>query len=223
MSVQFGKKLPPTDKVYFEFRLPGQVSSVRLSGQVVWQDWNARAGIQFVDVPKFSRRLLGEFLGGSLASASQKKAFSAVTVQMEELLPFTPVAVGVEVEDQPKSEPGEGAALAGSGPDNRRGQTRYACRLGAEVYYTGQKVPHHCCLTDLSPGGCYLEVPLPFPKGTSVEITVRTYDLKLKVGGKVQTSHPGYGMGVVFELETKHECDQVQKLTDVVAANVSDQ
>src|SRR3954462_10022590 len=52
MAVLFGKKLPPTSKVYFQFTLPGQKSAVRLSGQVVWQEWNGRAGVQFVDVPK---------------------------------------------------------------------------------------------------------------------------------------------------------------------------
>ncbi|MGA8201055.1 MAG: PilZ domain-containing protein, partial [Candidatus Sulfotelmatobacter sp.] len=45
MAVNFGKRLPPTCKVYFQFQLPGQTANVRLSGQVVWQDWNGRAGI----------------------------------------------------------------------------------------------------------------------------------------------------------------------------------
>ena len=80
-------------------------------------------------------------------------------------------------------------------PNNRRPQVRYACRLGAEVYRTGTSVPNHCCLTDLSSGGCYLEVPLPFPQGSSIEIVVRTYEMKLRLRGTVQTSHPGYGMG----------------------------
>src|SRR5271166_6603896 len=62
MGVNFGKKLPPTCKVYFQFQLPGQMANVRLSGQVVWQDWNGRAGIQFVDVPQGSRRFLQEWL-----------------------------------------------------------------------------------------------------------------------------------------------------------------
>ncbi|MGC2773620.1 MAG: hypothetical protein WA232_18135, partial [Candidatus Sulfotelmatobacter sp.] len=35
MGVNFGKKLPPTCKVYFQFQLPGQMKNVRLSGQVV--------------------------------------------------------------------------------------------------------------------------------------------------------------------------------------------
>jgi len=63
MSVQFGKKLPPLGKVYFQFRLPDQTLSIRLSAKVMWQDWKGRAGLQFVDVPKASRRLLDDFLG----------------------------------------------------------------------------------------------------------------------------------------------------------------
>jgi hypothetical protein len=105
-------------------------------------------------------------------------------------------------------------------PGDRRDQTRHACRLGAEVYRTGITVPNHCSLTDLSPGGCYLEVHLPFPKGTSVEIIVRTYSLKLRLRGKIQTSHPGYGMGVAFELETEDDCREVQKLLDFVVATM---
>src|SRR5262245_29826315 len=56
MAVMFGKKLPPTSKVYFQFKLPGQVNNIRLSGQLVWQDWNGRGGVQFIDVPRSSRR-----------------------------------------------------------------------------------------------------------------------------------------------------------------------
>jgi len=111
------------------------------------------------------------------------------------------------------------AALADA--DNRRSQARYSCRLGAEVYRTGSNVPNHCCLTDLSAGGCYLEVSLPFPSGSSVEILVRTYEMKLRLRGSVQASHPGYGMGVAFELKTKEERENVKKLTDFVAATTS--
>jgi CheY-like chemotaxis protein len=220
MSVLLGKKLPPTNKVYFQFQLPGQKSSVRLSGQVMWQDWNGRAGIQFVDVPKASRRLLTDYLSATLPKAAEP--FPAITVEMEEPFLPEPVPVGAEPQREAaavtRSADSEAGARLRSEPDNRRGQTRYACRLGAEVYRTGIPVPNHCCLTDLSSGGCYLEVPLPFPTGTSVEITVRTYEMKLRLRGTIQASHPGYGMGVAFELKTKDERDQVKKLTDFVAS-----
>jgi hypothetical protein len=37
--------------------------------------------------------------------------------------------------------------------------------------------------------------------------------------GTVQASHPGYGMGVAFELKTKEEQANVNKLTDFVASS----
>jgi CheY-like chemotaxis protein len=221
MSVQFGKKIPPTNKVYFQFQLPDQASSVRLSGQVLWQDWNGRAGIQFVDVPKFSRRLLTDFLKAHAPRTSRQSAVSAVTVEMEE----PPLAVGMGAPSGGNAqEKVVGAAISAhviADPGDRRDQTRHACRLGAEVYRIGITVPNHCSLTDLSPGGCYLEVHLPFPKGTSVEIIVRTYSLKLRLRGTIQTSHPGYGMGVAFELETQDDCREVQKLLNFVAATAN--
>jgi hypothetical protein len=224
MSVTFGKKLPPTSKVYFQFKLPGQSSSVRLSGQLVWQDWNGRGGVQFVDVPKTSRRLLDEFLGANLPKEGDRE-FSNVTVEMEEPLQLETVSVAEQTHGKALHDAtavqetvSQSAGSADVDANNRRSQTRYNCRIGAEVYRTGIAVPHHCCLTDLSSGGCYLEVSLPFPTGSSVEITVRTYELKLRLRGTVQASHPGYGMGVAFELKTKEEQSNVKQLTDFVAS-----
>ncbi len=218
MAVQFGKRLPPVSKVYFQFKLPEQSSSIRLSGQVIWQDWKGRAGVQFVDVPKTSRRLLTDFLSAHLPRDSKREPFPGVTVEVEEPLQLATVSVAEQTHgswDAQRAAQKQAASAAVA--DNRRAQTRYACRLGAQVFRTGIAVPHHCCLTDLSSGGCYLEVLLPFPMGSSVEIVVRTYEMKLQVRGTVQASHPGYGMGVSFELKTKEEQGNVQKLIDFVA------
>lgn len=237
MSVRFGKKVPPTGKVYFQFQLPEQKSTVRLSGQVVWQDWNGRAGIQFVDVPKTSRRLITEFLDANLpkgsdessgdiveveVASSQQKQLSNVTVEMEEPIPVVTAAEQTHGRSYQSANYGVApAAEPGSDADNRRTQTRYCCRIGAEIYRTGTSVPNHCCLTDLSSGGCYLEFTLPFPSGTSVEILVRTYEMKLRLRGVVQASHPGFGMGVAFELNSKEQRANVKKLTDFVAATTN--
>jgi PilZ domain len=112
----------------------------------------------------------------------------------------------------------EAGTRPGSEPDNRRGQARYACRLGAEVYQKGSSVRNYCHLSDLSPGGCYLEMPLAFAQGSSVEIVVRTHDIKLQLSGEVKASHPGYGMGISFRLNTRDERHGVQQLIDFVAA-----
>jgi len=228
MQVLFGKKFPPAGKVYFQFQLPGQKSPVRLSGQVAWQDWNGRAGIQFVDVPKASRRVIEEFLNSNLPKEGHVEELPGVTVDVEELVQPAMAFVAEQTHGSAHGksagaavETQEAVAAAVSDPDNRRAQTRYSCRLGAEVYRTGSSVPNHCCLTDLSSGGCYLEVPLPFTSGSSVEIVVRTHDMKLRLRGTVQASHPGYGMGVAFELKTKEEQESVKKLTEFVAATAS--
>jgi len=226
MAVNFGKRLPPSRKVYFQFQLPGQTATVRLSGVVMWQDWNGRAGVQFVDVPQTSRRILSEWLQSSLADAP-KRELAAQAVEVEHSIrpsdnsteadrerAGNPSTAKQEVKDHNR----DAVARLRSEPSNRRGQTRYTCRLGAEVYKQGSSVRNYCHLSDLSPGGCYLEMPLAFPAGTPVEIIVRTHDLKLRLSGEVKASHPGYGMGVSFKLNTKDERHGVQQLMDFVAA-----
>ena len=224
MAVNFGKKLPPTCKVYFQFQLPGQKTTVRLSGQVMWQDWNGRAGVQFVDVPQTSRRILTEWLQGNLADASKRELATVEvqhsiqpresSVEADRHQPRNHYTAKPEVKDRNR----DAVARLRSEPDNRRVQTRYACRLSAEVYQQGSSVRNYCHLSDLSPGGCYLEMPLAFPAGTPVEITVRTQEMKLRLSGEVKASHPGYGMGVSFKLNTKDERLAVLQLIDFVAA-----
>ena len=103
MQVRFGKKLPPTSKVYFQFKLPQQTSSVRLSGQVVWQDWNGRAGVQFVDVPKASRKLITDFLAASLPSNRSGSILPNVTVEFDEPLQLATISVAEQTHGTPSS------------------------------------------------------------------------------------------------------------------------
>ncbi|MGA7219123.1 MAG: PilZ domain-containing protein [Candidatus Sulfotelmatobacter sp.] len=243
MAVNFGKRLPPTCKVYFQFQLPGETATVRLSGQVMWQDWNGRAGVQFVDVPQSSRRILSKWLQMNLAEAPARE-LAAGPVEVQHSIRPTKVstkdvvAQDCRVENSPQNaspriqkaetvhsedkrqantRDQEGAARLRSETDHRR-QIRYACRLGAEVYQQGSAVRNYCHLSDLSPGGCYLEMPLAFAAGTAVEIIVRTQEMKLRLSGEVKASHPGYGMGISFKLNTKSERDGVQQLIDFAAA-----
>ncbi len=61
-------------------------------------------------------------------------------------------------------------------------------------------------------------MPLVFAQGSGVEITVRTHEMKLRLSGQVKASHPGYGMGISFRLNTQEERSGVQQLIDFVAA-----
>jgi DNA-binding response OmpR family regulator len=189
LSIQCERRLPPKSKIYFRFILPGQMKWIQLSGDTMWQDSTGRAGIRFVDVPQSARRLLGEWLGSRSSLRD-----SNVTVEL-------PLAASGRLRNSP--------------PD-RRVQSRHACRLGAEVYRSGGSVPHWCSLTDISTGGCYVEIPLPFAVGTEVEMVVRTHDFKFRSRGTVQTVNPGFGMGVAFAAQTAQQRSQVQELIKLV-------
>jgi len=196
LSIQSQRRLPNRCKVYFQFNLPGEKSAVRLSGEVVWQDASGRVGVRFVDVPQTSRRALSEWVKNALTRQ----------LEAEQRPPVVPAPRSPESSAR-SAKPGR---LVSS--SNRRGDSRHACRLGADVYRVNDTVPYRCTLSDISTGGCYVETTEPFSSGTHVEIVVRTLQLKLRVRGAVLTVHPGFGMGVRFSMQTAHEREQVQQL-----------
>jgi CheY-like chemotaxis protein len=190
-------KLPARAKVYFQFALPGNPAIVRLSGEVMWQDGSGRVGIRFVDVPQTSRRAITQWLKENSSK------------QPEMTLSLNP---GEKPHSQPQINLAAGLGLLAVSAGDRRVRSRHACCLGAEIYRFGHTIPHRCTVTDVSSGGCYVESSEPFPSGMPVEIAVRTKDLKLKIEGKVTSTHPGFGMGVQFTLRTESQREQVQQL-----------
>lgn len=195
IAVQTERRLPPKCKVYFQFNLPGQVATVRLSGEVMWQDSTGRVGIRFAGVPQTSRRVLQDWLRAHVSHRPEDAARPAHPAQVPRL-----------------TEQLGGLGLLSVSSSDRRGRSRRACRLSADVYRLGSGVPQRCTLSDISTGGCYVETTSPFPAGTAVDLVVRTPEMKLRVGGNVQAMHPGFGMGVSFRLQTAEEREQVQRL-----------
>src|SRR6266436_2352663 len=203
-AVQSERKLPPDCRVYFQFALPGHTSTIRLAGEVVWQDSGGRVGMRFVNVPTSSRRVLSNWI---------KAAPSPVVTAPQVPRPQESIAkTKGSVSGSGKSQTDSGLSRLHSSPGNRRGHSRHSCRLGADVYRMGIAVPTRCSLTDISSGGCYVEMTTPFSPGTRVEIIVRTENMKLRTQGVVQSTHPGFGMGVKLSLKTAEDHDQVQSL-----------
>ena len=215
-AVQSDRKVPPDCRVYFQFALPGHTSLIRLSGEVVWRDANGRVGMRFVNVPTSSRRVLGNWL----KSNNPEPTTGPQVPRTNAPIPKTTSTAPKVSKDNPES----GIARLRSTPGNRRGQSRHACRLSADVYRQGSAVPNRASLTDISAGGCYVEMPTPFPSGTQVEIVVRTQEMKLKTRGVVQSVHPGFGMGVQLTLQSEDDRDQVQLLIRLLSesADTSD-
>jgi hypothetical protein len=76
-------------------------------------------------------------------------------------------------------------------------------------------------LSDISEGGCYVEMPSPLSAQSGVEILVRTSDVKLRIRGQVLATHPGFGMGVRFMFRDSVEREEVMRLLAVLAAGPS--
>lgn len=71
--------------------------------------------------------------------------------------------------------------------------------------------PVRCKLTDLSLGGCYLEVSSPFPPHTKIVLSMRAGEHELRVEGVVRVMHPEVGMGVEFRQATAEQRNHVEK------------
>jgi CheY-like chemotaxis protein len=205
-SLQTPNRIPPACKIYFEFSLPGQQQLVRLSGEVAWQDATGRTGIRFIDVPQSSRRLMQTWMQQNSPMGASES-------------PEAPQATNSSRFSSDGPEAKESKLVTNAG--NRRGELRLTCKLGAEVYRIGSTVPHRCTLSDISEGGCYVEMPSPLSGESGLEIVLRTADTKLRIRGEVLTIHPGFGMSVRFVFRDSTEREEILRLLAILAAGPS--
>jgi CheY-like chemotaxis protein len=219
--IHTAQSLPSACKVYFEFALPGQHQLVRLSGEVAWQDAHGRTGIRFLDVPQSSRRVMQAWLQQN--SSRPTKGSSAAKSHSAQVpaspSPADPDSTTSSHTTEIKLELKNSTLVSNAG--NRRTEHRLACKLGAEVYRAGTTIPNRCVLSDISEGGCYVEMPSPLPGQSAVEIMVRTADTKLRIRGQVLTTHPGFGMGVRFKFRDSAEREEILRLLAVLSPGPS--
>ena len=79
--------------------------------------------------------------------------------------------------------------------------------------------PIRCQLTDLSLGGCYLEISSPFPVSSRVMLSMRAGGVEIRAQGIVRVMHPDKGMGVEFLQATPEHRTAVERLLAVLSAN----
>ncbi len=76
-----------------------------------------------------------------------------------------------------------------------------------------------CQLTDLSLGGCYLEISSPFPVSTRVTISMKVPGIELRTAGLVRVMHPEKGMGVEFTRTTPELQADLERLLSALTDN----
>ena len=79
--------------------------------------------------------------------------------------------------------------------------------------------PLRCQLTDLSLGGCYLEITSPFPVGTRVTLSMKAAGTGLRAEGVVRVMYPDKGMGVEFTQTTAEHRLALEKFLATLTEN----
>jgi DNA-binding response OmpR family regulator len=79
--------------------------------------------------------------------------------------------------------------------------------------------PIRCKLTDLSLGGCYLELTSPFPVSTRVTLSMSAAGVDLKIEGVVRVMHADQGMGVEFTQSTVEHRAMLEKFLGLLTEN----
>ncbi len=220
-------------KVYFEFALPGQGQLVRLSGEVAWQDFSGRAGINFLDVPQSSRKLIQAWLQQNVTWSGEQPVIErfALEPKLKGAKKPSQSSVDTSADISAASPAASSADISGlasayssaddsteASPGDRRRNERVPCQIGATVHPVGVTTPNRCSLSDISEGGCYVEMPSPLPGKADVEIVVRTSDRKFKIRGEVLSSHPGFGMGVRFVFQDSGEREEILQVMALLSA-----
>ena len=85
----------------------------------------------------------------------------------------------------------------------RRSSPRVKCSVSVELRSENGS-PTWAKASDLSIGGCFVEMPIPMKQGTRFEITLWISGTKVKLQATAVSSAPGYGIGIKFlEVSTK--------------------
>ncbi|MGA8870781.1 MAG: PilZ domain-containing protein [Candidatus Acidiferrales bacterium] len=115
----------------------------------------------------------------------------------------------------PRPPPPTMSPSSGSGPwsgRERRQFVRHACRMAAQIALQNESLRMTATVTDISLGGCYMEMLSPLPVDTFVDISISPGDTTLQLSGRVRSSQVNFGMGVSFTGMRPQDFEVLRKL-----------
>lgn len=81
--------------------------------------------------------------------------------------------------------------------NERRKWVRVKCSISVELHVAGQPGMWGRA-SDLSPGGCFVEMSIPLKAESKLEVVLWLDGVKLRLAGEVVSASPGFGIGVRF-------------------------
>ena len=104
---------------------------------------------------------------------------------------------------------------------DRRRYPRVKCTVSVEI-----RAEHVAQMwgkaSDISIGGCFVEMPIPLSQGTNFEISLWLGETKVKLRGEVASATPGYGVGIRFVDLTDKDKDMIDKFLSGFTAETAD-
>jgi len=99
--------------------------------------------------------------------------------------------------------------------DERRRYPRFAVRGEAEVYAAGSQFPTRGRLTDLSMGGCFVELLSALTMDMKVTVVLLIAQRRIRVLGVVKSVLTNFGLGIQF---LHYEPEDLKMMEEVLAA-----
>jgi hypothetical protein len=106
----------------------------------------------------------------------------------------------------------EEAKVSWNGEERRLFGRRH-CRIEAQVSIPGSSVGLPGKVTDISLGGCYVEMLAPLPVDTMVELALTAGDTTMRASGRVKSCQTGLGMGVAFASMSPAHFEKLRKFS----------
>jgi hypothetical protein len=94
---------------------------------------------------------------------------------------------------------------------DRRQCARFRCFISALVRTRDSQLPLWGQVTDISQGGCYVQMSQPLPVGSKVKLELLMKVANLRGDGVVCSSHAGRGMGIKFVEMSNEYRDQLRQ------------
>ena len=81
---------------------------------------------------------------------------------------------------------------------DRRRYPRRSVQVQVELRQEGSDIPLRLETSDLSRGGCYVQLMMPLPVGGRVQAKLWLDGQPIVIRGRIVTRHPQYGNGIMF-------------------------
>jgi hypothetical protein len=198
-------------------RIAGLGGSVEPGSRIEIQhgDQKAQYRVQWVDEPGFGAGRAG------LRCLEPGKYIWGVSPKEWEPDTYDPAKPEMAVSEPARAESAYVAPVAWSGGD-RRQFPRHSCRIESQVTIEDGSVRLPGTVTDISLGGCYVEMLAPLPINTKVDLVLKSGASPMQMSGRVCSSQTGMGMGVSFTRIKPADFEMLRRLAPPAVTSRTD-